>query len=419
MRRIIQIMSFQQLRPVHWILIFSIFILIHIPAILHDNGKSNAYVLLAKSISRGSLSLAPGDMNVVQGTNILDTGDLIFYHNKYYLPYPPFPALLIIPLLPFDGSGINSVLICLLLSCLNIFLICNIFKKLQLDSKTIGWLIYGFIFGTAYWFILLSSHHVYGFAQVVAVTGVLLMLNELFGRGRSILIGLFLGFAFLSRQLTIGFAILVIGYFVNLYIIGPNKDVGVFRRKILLFLSTLGVSVGAYLVYNMLRFGNPLDTGYGNIIFIGILKERVDAYGVFSSHYVLYNLYNYLFKGFNIVFSGKDMLRLKDVDPFGSALLIASPFLISSFKTGWDKILRVFSWLTIVVIFLALLFYHNNGKDQINASRFTLDFLPLLLILAGLGAKNIPSWLFKGMIVYSILINIVAVAIHLLHKNLL
>jgi hypothetical protein len=111
---------------------------------------------------------------------------------------------------------------------------------------------------------------------------------------------------------------------------------------------------------------------------------------------------------------GKGLMQIKDVNPFGTALFIASPFLLAAFKSGWNKFLRIFAWVTIGIIFTGLLFYHNNGKDQVNASRFTLDFLPLMMILVSLGAKNIPDWLFKGMVCYAIVLNIIAFAVHII-----
>lgn len=410
---LIRTISFKQLKPIHWIFLLSTFMIIHIPIILNDNGHSNTYVLLAKSLCRGKLSLSTKDMAFVKGTKVLNTGDLIYYHEKYYLPYPPAPAFLIIPFMLLGGGTVNSVLIAVLLSCLNILLLYCIFKKLDISDQYLPWLIYGFIFGTGYWFVLLSSHHVYGFAEIVSVTGLLLLFNELFGKKRALLMGLYLGIAFLSRQFTLFMAIFVLGYMIHEYrLFTSQSNHKIFWKEITLFSISLGASILIYFFYNYARFGNPFDTGYKDILFIGVLKERVEQYGVFSSHYVLYNLYNYLFKGFNIEFTGKGFLKIKDVDLYGTALLMASPFLVSFFKTGWNKTLRIFAWATIGIIFTGLLFYHNNGKDQVNTSRFTLDFLPLMLILTGLGAKNIPHWLFKGMIGYAIVVNMLAFGIH-------
>lgn len=414
-----RVISFRRLTPFHWAVIFAVFIAIHIPAIIHCNDNDNLYVGLARSVVHGQLSIPESDLPFLKSKGIRNTGDLIFYKGNYYLPYPPAPSLLLIPFILTIGK-VNSVLIAVLLSCLNMFLLYSLFNKLKIKEHLIPWLIYGFIFGTGYWYVLLTSHHVYGFAEVVSVTAILFFLNELFGKKRSLLLGLFLGIAFLSRQFTIVLSLFALGYFIYYYLILPTKkNRNLFWKKTVLFFCSTGCSVLIYCLYNYARFGNPLDAGYRYINFLGVLKERVNQYGVFSPHYVLYNLYNYLLKGFNIEFTGKGMLHIQGMDLFGSALLIASPFLIAAFKSGWDKILRIFAWITIGIIFTGLLFYHNNGEEQVNASRFTLDFLPLMLILTGLGADKIPSWLFKSLVIYAIVINVIAFIIHTKYHTLM
>src|SRR5699024_9067368 len=96
--------------------------------------------------------------------------------------------------------GVNSVLIAVLLSCLNLVLAYRILKKIRIEASYIPWLIWGFFFGTSYWFVLLSSHFVYEFAEVVAVTCLLLLTNEVLGKRRGVLLGVYLGLSFLSRQ---------------------------------------------------------------------------------------------------------------------------------------------------------------------------------------------------------------------------
>lgn len=410
--------SFKKLTPLHWVIILTVFFIIHLPAILNCDVNDNLYVSLARSFESGELSIPENNLPMVPATQTRNTGDMIYYHGKYYLPYPPAPAALLVPFVWALGK-INCVLIAVLLSCLNILLLSSLFNKLDIKENLIPWLICGFIFGTGYWFVLLTSHHVYGFAEVVSVTAVLLFLNEMIGKKRSMLMGLFLGIAFLSRQFTIILSLFAIAYFIYFYIIVPQRgNSRIFLKKTVLFLAVTGCSVVIYCIYNFVRFGYPFDSGYRYINFLGVLNERVDQYGVFSVHYVLYNLYNYLLKGFNIEFTGKGLLQIRGMDLFGSALLIASPFLITAFRSGWNKFLRIFAWITVGIIFTGLLFYHNNGEEQVNASRFTLDFLPLMFILTALGADKIPSWLFKAMVIYAIVINLIAYTIHLKYHTL-
>lgn len=414
----INIFLFKKLTVFHWAMILIAFFVIHLPAMINCRVNENVYANLAGSLEKGNLSIPENTLPLVPGTQVRNTGDLAFYNGKYYLPYPPAPAILLIPFVWAFGT-VNCVLIALLLSCLNILLLSSILHRLKIKENLMPWLIGGFIFGTSYWYVLLTSHHVYGFAEVVSVTGILLFLNELLGEKRAVWIGVFLGIAFLSRQFTIVLSLFALGYFIYYYRILPEtKDIKLFWRKTILFLGLTGCFVVLYLAYNYLRFGNPFDSGYRHINFLGVLKERVAQYGVFSGHYVLYNLYNYLIKGFNIEFTGNTLLQIKDMDLFGSALLIASPFLVTAFKSGWDKLLRVFAWITVGIIFTGLLFYHNNGEEQVNACRFTLDFLPLLFILTAIGADKIPSWLFKSMVIYAIAVNLIANIIHLKYHTL-
>jgi hypothetical protein len=178
----------------------------------------------------------------------------------------------------------------------------------------------------------------------------------------------------------------------------------------------VGVFIGIYMAYNYARFGNPLDTGYEYIVYIGVLKERVMQYGVFSAKYFLFNLYSVLLKGFNIEFEGNMHLNIKDMDLWGTSLLAASPFFIASLKAEWPKILKISAWITILVILTGQLFYHNNGYHQINTFRFALDFLPMLIVLTALGASHIPKWLFRGMVGYAVALNVLAFLIHFLYE---
>src|SRR6202000_1665439 len=121
-----------------------------------------------------------------------------------------------------------------------------------------------------------------------------------------------------------------------------------------------------YLVYNFLRFGNPLDPGYAYINYNGLLKERVVRYGVFSTKYFLFNCYSFFIKGFNVVFQGPGLLNVSDMDLWGTSLLSSSPFLVASLRTRWTLFPRMMAWVTILLVLLGQLFYHNNGYVQIN-----------------------------------------------------
>lgn len=406
--RIERLSRFESPSVSDWVIYFSVFIIIQFPAIYnfyHNHGADNPYILFADALLKGHLTL-PSTVN---------PSDLVFFNNHFYLPYPPLPSVLLLPFVALFGAAhVNTVAIATIMACISLYLMYAILFRLQIAKEYIGWTMAGVFFGTGYWFAVITSHHVYAFAQITAFLFALLVLNELLGRKRWWLVGMYIGYAFLSRQLTIFYILFALGFMYYDY----NRDKqSVTFRNFLALCSATGIFVLIYMVYNFVRFGNPLDTGYDHIVYIGILKDRVEQYGVFSWRYVLFNLYSVLIKGFNIEFDGNTYLNIRDMDLWGTSLLSASPFLIASVKASWPKILKIFAWLTIVAILIGQLFYHNNGYHQINAMRFALDFLPIIVVLMALGSKFVPGWLFKSLVAYSIVLNLVSFIIHFLYQN--
>lgn len=391
-----------------WAIYFTAFIILQIPAIInfyYNDGIHNPYTCFAQSLLHGRLTLPPMD----------SYGDMIFYHGSYYLPYPPLPSIILAPFVALFGEGrVNTVAIATIMACISLYLMYRIFLRLQLVQHYYNWMILAVIFGTGYWFALFTSHHVYAFAHITSFLFQLLVINEILGKRRWWLVGFFIGCSFFTRQFTIFYAVFALGYMLYLHQSGKEK---IRIKDVAALCGSIGFFIALYLAYNYARFGNLFDTGYQHIIYIGVLKERVQTYGVFSIKYFLFNLYSFLIKGFNIEFQGNTYLSIKDMDLWGTSLLAASPFLVASVKAEWPRILKISAWLTILLILSGQLFYHNNGFHQINTSRFSLDFLPLLVVLTALGINHIPRWLFKGMIVYAVLLNVISFLIHSIYQT--
>jgi len=390
-----------------WLIYFTAFLVLHIPGIINfysNDGVNNPYLLFAQSLLHGHLTLP----------EMSSYGDMINYQGSYYLPYPPLPSIILMPFVAIFGTGhVNTVLIALIMTCINFYLMHKIFLKLQIKQSYFPWLIMAFFLGTGYWYALFTSHHVYSFAHITSCMFQLLFLNEILGKRRWLLIGAYLGCTFLTRQFTFFYIVFAFGY---MWYLQQQKQEKTSISNVLKLIGAFGIFAGFYLIYNYLRFHNPFDTGYSHIVFIGALKERVSQFGVFSPKYFLFNLYSFFIKGFNIEFQGNTLLHIKDMDLWGTSLLSASPFFIASLKANWPKPLKISAWITVGLILIGTLFYHNNGYHQVNTMRFSLDFLPLLLLLTALGFKQIPAWLMKGMIVYAVLLNLISFLIHSLYQ---
>ena len=398
---------FESPAKIDWLIYFAAFSILHIPGILNfysNDGANNPYLMFADSLLHGHLNLPP--MN--------SYGDLIIYNNNCYLPYPPFPSIILLPFVAIFGvHHVNTVFIALIMTCINLYLMHSILTRLRVDQKYYTWITLGFFLGTGYWYALFTSHHVYAFAHITSCMLQLLLINEVLGKRRWWLVGCLIGCSFLTRQMTLFYVIFALGYMWYLH---KEQKEKIRFSDMAALLAPLGVFVGLGLLYNYLRFGNPMDTGYKYIVFIGVLKDRVSHYGVFSTKYFLINFYEFFIKGFNIEFKGDDLMSIKDMDLWGTSLLSASPFVIAAFKAEWPKTLKIFTWLTIITILTGTLLYHNDGYFQVNTVRFALDFLPLLFVLVALGFKHMPAWIYKGLIIYSVLLNLIAFMIHVIYQ---
>lgn len=368
-----------------------------LPKIVSDNGEKNLYVHQASAFIHGHLNI---DQNLQ---------DVAVYNGQYYVPFPPFPALLLLPVVAVFGVSSTKVMVIgLILSVVNIFLLLKILKRLEIDGKYIYWIVAAFFLGTAYWSSLLRSSSVWFFAHIVAVTCMFLALNEVLWKGRGLLAGLFLGMAFLSRQMSI-YAI----FFLFIVLIDRNslKPLKWKTSNILAFFFSLGLCISLYLLFNWIRFYNIFDTGYSYISLPDFLNERVAKYGLFSPVYIPFNFLYMFIEGFHIDFSSATHLAGIAMDPFGTSITFASPFVFFAFWAKWKYKLLWGAWISISLMIIHTLLYYNNGYVQANTQRFTLDFLPIIIILVALSIKSIPENLWKVSVVYSIILNVIALLI--------
>jgi hypothetical protein len=156
------------------------------------------------------------------------------------------------------------------------------------------------------------------------------------------------------------------------------------------------------------RFGNAFDTGYTYLIQTGFLKARFERYGIFHPVYIPFNFIYMFLQGFHVYFRAPSALAIAGMDHFGTSIIFASPFVLAAFWAKWKRNLLWGAWVSISLMLIHLLFHFNNGYLQINAQRFTLDFLPILILLVALGVQQMQKGLWKIMVAYSIALNIFA-----------
>jgi hypothetical protein len=363
-------------------------------------GLINTYVFQADAFLHGKLAVGDADE--------LGCYELSLFEGKKYVCLPPFPAVLLMPFVAIWGVKTHVTVIGLFLALFSAFILKKILEQLQIEKEKIPWLLCAFILGTAYWWCVHRSGAPWLTAQVIAIACILLAIHEALGKGRGFLTGTFLGMAMLSRQLSVYSAIFLC---CALWNGGANGRITSNRKRawnIGFFFLGAGIWILTYLAFNWARFGNPFDTGYAYIQFDGFLKERTDQHGLFSLAYVPFNFTYMFLQGFHVVFGGEDMLTIKRLDVMGTAITFASPFIFYAFRARWNKLLHIGAWTTITLCLFHMLLYHNNGWYQVNCQRFTLDFMPVLMLLVALGIAKAKSNLWKYAIIYAVALNTLA-----------
>lgn len=383
-------------------LIVSLFLLTGIIGTFNkNNGSTNLYAYQAEAFLRG-------DFAIQEKPNKLP-GETIDYHGRIYIPFPPFPAVILTPFVAVFGRGdLKMYWIAFVMAALTCLTLYRILLKFELDRPTAAWVLAGFALGTGYWQIFRGSEWVWMFAQITAMLFLLLAFYESMCKGRGWLAGLLLGAAFLSRQLSIYMALFIVA------LLWRNEGKQNRITNLGWFFAALGFSIALYLGFNYYRFGT-FGSGYELMNYQAFggpgnfLGERVSEFGVFDPVYFFYNAYHMFIQGYHVEFGGKTMLEVVGLSRFGVSLLAASPFVIAAFRARTDKWIQGGAWISALLTLLTALFYHNNGYIQYNTQRFSLDFLPVLILLIAWGFNNSSSDLksyWKGMIVYSIFLNV-------------
>lgn len=368
---------------------------------LHGGG-SNLHAIQARAFLSGHLDI-----------DIPGYYDSAPFRGRTYVPFPPIPAVLMMPFVAaFGVERTNGTLLSLALTLLNVAIGYRLARRLGLSPRSRVFWLAGMFLGTGYWCGVAASTGVWFYAHVVAFTALLLAVAEAWGKGRGVWVGLALAAAFLSRQLTLfaGFALAA-----RLW---SHPDFAHRRARWLNlagFGAAAGLGVAVYLAFNHARFGNAFESGYRFIALEGSLKERFARHGLFSAAYVPFNLIYLLVQGVHVDFTSPAKLAGVSTDFYGSSLLGASPYVaVAAFARRAGAPVRAL-WLSVAAIAVPQLLYLNNGASQINTQRFTLDFMPLLFVLVATGLRREEdrgrARLWHGAIAYAVVLNALLLAV--------
>lgn len=329
--------------------------------------------------------------------------DLSLREGRWYVPFPPLPSLIVLPAVALVGHQQTPYrTMAFVLALLAAWVASRILARLDCPRSSWPWLLGALLLGTAFWHCTIASESVWFFAHVVATLMALLALHEAVGPARGALLGLWVGLAFLSRQM---FVYLVPFLAVALWLKHTSQG----RRQQLLQLGALltvaSLCIGLSLGLNAARFGDPFDSGYGSMPLIDHLGARVSKYGLFHLAYVPFNFIHMFLQGPHVMFGGPRLLVPQGMDGMGTSLTIASPFLAIALAARERRAWLVAAWASVSLALVHILLYYNNGWVQLNAQRFSLDFVPLLWVLFVLGTRRVRATVWRPLVAWSVGLN--------------
>lgn len=371
------------------IFLFIITLLVYSISSRGEDAQWNHFVYLADAFLHGHLYIP----------NVLT--ELVSWGGHYFVVYPPMPAILLMPFVAVFGMNFYQPILSIVLGAVNVSLTYIVLLKFFKDTRIALWISLLYAFGTIQWYHaeVGSSWYV---AHIVALFFLWLALLETVTKQRLFLIGFFIGAAYLARLPTILAIAFVLIFLREKFLTGKSIRQGNLKNFFFLIAGLLPALIFNGL-YNFFRFGKFDDYAYSLYLSSNPLaiKQSVFPHGFFSIQYIPERIKD-IFFSFPI-FTAHFPFIIPSL--YAMALYIVTPAFFLILLASFKKRLVYASLITALIILIPILMKGGNGYTQFGF-RYSLDFLPYLLILTASGLRNRFNICSKSLIILSILINL-------------
>ena len=313
---------------------------------------------------------------------------------EYFLPFPPVPALVLVPQVALFGPDVaDTGVMSALVGALNVFLVYALLSYFELKGKAIAVLMVAFVVGSEYLYVA-ATGGIHQWTEILVVSFLLGALN-LALRGRwPWVAGILFGFAVGCRPSVL----LAAPAFAVLYwkFGGPRA---------LVSLAIGAASIGLFLAwFNWARFGSPTEFGYDLITGPNgekVLDEPWYSQGIESPFYIARGLYTMLLRSFEF----DEAFPWLKPSWAGTSVLLTMPFLVYLGRATWKSPLILVGWLGLLPLVLDLM--HGNPGFAQFGYRFILDGMPFIwMLLALVVARNGLTRGFVAAVAAGVVVNV-------------
>jgi hypothetical protein len=324
---------------------------------------------------------------------------------RVYVPFAPFPALVLIPLVGLVGPAQATLwqpIVNAGIAAADVGLAFWLAARAGVTTTGTRFALAVLLgFSTAIWWVT-TRGGVWHTGHLVATFLTLCALIETFGRRRPLLLGLLGGAAFLTRAPLI-FALPLYA----LVLPPPDGDAPWWHPRawpirgwVALGLGVLP-SVAFFLWYDWVRFGSPFESGYALATLPDWLAAQ-RAQGLFSTVHLGMNL-DFLFLHRPALIPTFPFFQ---PDGLGMSILLTSPGLGLAALAPWRSGLARALGMTAVIVLIPSLLYYGGGWLQYGY-RYALDTIPFVLALCALAAaKRGLGWGWRAAIAFGLVINL-------------
>lgn len=291
---------------------------------------------------------------------------------EYHVGFPPFPAVLFVPLVLLFGPSVSDVLASVVLAALAPALLVIALRRIRESGLPVKppaddyWLAALLAFGTVLFFTAVQGR-VWFTAHVVAIDLCLLYVWASIDGRHPMLAGACLGLAFLTRAPMLFMFPLFAGEMWR------TGRLTAWTRWIA-FASPVAAAVLLAAWHNDARFGEAMEFGHGYLR----VRQQIDIerYGLFDLHYLVRNA-EAAFALLPDVVSRAPYVRISG---HGLAIWITTPALVLLAASRPRRPFQAALWTTVAAVAIWTLLYQNTGWFQFGY-RFALDYVVFLVLL--------------------------------------